>query len=348
MPKFDGPELRFDSDRTIRRSPDKFLQMKKCPIALIALLLALPLMAGFIRHKSDPEVYLFSYFTGNGEDGLHLAWSGDGLTWTALNDNKSFLTPEVGEDKLMRDPCIIRGPDGVFRMVWTVSWGEKGIGYAGSEDLIEWSQQQYIPVMEHEEGALNCWAPELFYDDQKEQYMIFWSTTISGRFPETDSTGDRGYNHRIYYTTTKDFAEFSETRLLYDRGFNVIDATVIRVGGQYVMFLKDETLSPEPKKNIRIARSDDLYGGYSMASEPITGHWVEGPTVTRTGNDWILYFDRYRRHRMGAMWSPDLGKWTDISDKVSFPAGTRHGSVFRVERSIVDRLLEVHTTVDLQ
>ena len=26
--------------------------------------------------------YLFSYFKGNGEDGLHLAYSNDGLKWT--------------------------------------------------------------------------------------------------------------------------------------------------------------------------------------------------------------------------------------------------------------------------
>ena len=33
------------------------------------------------------EESLFSYFTGNGEDGLHLAYSHDGLTWETLNDN---------------------------------------------------------------------------------------------------------------------------------------------------------------------------------------------------------------------------------------------------------------------
>jgi len=86
--------------------------------------------------QQEEEVYMFSFFQGNGEDGLHLAYSYDGLTWEALNNNQSFLTPQVGNDKLMRDPCIISGPDGKFHMVWTVSWNEKGIGYASSEDLI--------------------------------------------------------------------------------------------------------------------------------------------------------------------------------------------------------------------
>ena len=112
----------------------------------------------------EPEVYLFSYFMNNGEDGLHLAYSEDALTWTALNNNKSLLSPTAGGDKLMRDPCIIKGRDGKFHMVWTVSWNEQGIGYASSKDLIHWSEQQFLPVMAHESNARNCWAPELYYD----------------------------------------------------------------------------------------------------------------------------------------------------------------------------------------
>ena len=61
--------------------------------------------------------YLFTSFRGNGEDGLHLAYSHNGLKWTVLNGDRSFLRPQVGT-KLMRDPCICQGPDGTFHMVW--------------------------------------------------------------------------------------------------------------------------------------------------------------------------------------------------------------------------------------
>jgi predicted GH43/DUF377 family glycosyl hydrolase len=286
----------------------------------------------------DPEVYLFSYFQGNGEDGLHLASSEDGLHWTALNDNKSYLTPTAGKDKLMRDPCIIQGGDGQFHMVWTVSWNEQGIGYAHSEDLKNWSEQRYIPVMEHEAGARNCWAPELFYDEAEDLYLIYWATTIPGRFPETDSTGDNGYNHRMYYTTTKDFITFRPTELLYDDGFNVIDATIQKVDDQYVMFLKNEIKHPEAEKNIRIATSDHLLGPYTSASEPITDNWVEGPTAIKTDQGWVVYFDRYTNHKMGAVRSTDLKNWTDISEEVQFPEGTRHGTVLKVKKKLVDNL----------
>jgi len=47
--------------------------------------------------KQEPEVSLFSYFRGNGEDGLHLAASKDGLNWNALNNDESFLIKLISQ-----------------------------------------------------------------------------------------------------------------------------------------------------------------------------------------------------------------------------------------------------------
>ena len=287
------------------------------------------------------SVYLFSYFKGNGEDGLHLAYSEDGCAWKTLNNDQSLLQPKVGESQLMRDPCIIRGGDGKFHMVWTAGWNEEGIGYAHSEDFIHWSEQKFIPVMEREPTARNCWAPELFYDDVQQLYMIYWATTIPGRFPETESTGDDAYNHRIYYVTTKDFQTFPPTQLLYEQGFNVIDATIIKEGGEYIMFLKDETRHP-PEKNIRIATSQSLTQGFGKPTEPITeDYWAEGPTVVNHDGQWIVYFDKYTEHQMGAVASTDLKNWEDISEKISFPEGTRHGTALKISRAELAPLLNL-------
>lgn len=256
-----------------------------------------------------------------------------------MNNGASLLSPTVGGDKLMRDPCIIRGGDGLFHMVWTVSWKEKGIGYAYSEDLVNWSEQQFIPVMAHEPGARNTWAPEVFYDVDEDLYIIYWSTTIKGLYPETQSQLDDAYNHRQYYITTKDFKTFSETKLFYEPGFNVIDGTLQKKDGRYYLFVKNETREPA-EKNIRIASSNVLTGPYSKAGPPITGdYWAEGPTVTQVDGQWIVYFDKYRKHQMGAVMSPDFNNWTDVSEKISFPEGTRHGTVFKVDRSFLDALL---------
>jgi hypothetical protein len=290
------------------------------------------------RQPEEAHVYLFSFFTGNGEDGLHLAYSEDGYTWTALKDGNSFLAPTAGKDKLMRDPCIIQAPDGRYHMVWTVSWNERGIGYAWSDDLIQWSDQKYIPVMEHEPNARNCWAPEITYDPSNRQYMIYWATTIDGRFPETYVESDRGYNHRMYYVTTSDFENFSETRLLYEPGFNVIDANIVWYNGEYLMFLKDETREP-PAKNLHLARSKNLTGQYSAPEVQITGdYWAEGPTAMQVEGKWMVYFDKYTQKKMGAVVSEDLNHWKDVSDMISFPEGTRHGTAFTVKSSIADAL----------
>ncbi|MDQ6610945.1 MAG: hypothetical protein M3Y64_00815, partial [Gemmatimonadota bacterium] len=76
------------------------------------------------------QAYLFSYFTRNGEDGVHLAYSRNGINWLPLNGGKSVITPAVAgagrgwqewntTAALMRDPSILQGPNGMFHMVWT-------------------------------------------------------------------------------------------------------------------------------------------------------------------------------------------------------------------------------------
>ena len=288
--------------------------------------------------SKEEEVFLFSYFKNNGEDGLHLAYSYDGLKWEALNDDKSFLTPELSKDKLMRDPSIIKGPDGKFHMVWTVSWEEKGIGYANSSDLINWSEQKFIPVMQHEASTQNSWAPELFYDEVKEQYLIFWASTVSDKFLETANQAEDSWNHRIYYTTTKDFEDFAETEIFVEPGFNVIDATIARNESQYFMIIKDETLLPEAQKNLHVLESDNPYNWNVSISEAISNHWVEGPTITKIGDEWMVYFDQYRAHKFGAVKSKDLKTWDNISDQIEFPDGIRHGTVFKVSKDVLDGL----------
>jgi len=309
--------------------------MKK--IFYSSILLLFSIISAFAQSKK--EIYLFAYFKDKGQDGLHLAYSEDAYNWKALNNDQSFLTPMVSKDKLMRDPCIIRGSDGLFHMVWTVSWKDKGIGYANSKDLITWSEQQFLPVMVKEEGTRNTWAPEITYDESTKTYMIYWASTVTGKFQETASKAEDGYNHRIYYVTTKDFKTFTETKLLYDPGFNVIDATIVKDKEKFIMFLKDET--PQPvQKNIKIAYSNQLTGPYTAASAPITGnYWAEGPTTVKVGNQWLVYFDKYREHKYGAIQSSDLKNWTDISDKIVLPRGLRHGTILRIQPKELEKLL---------
>jgi beta-xylosidase len=281
--------------------------------------------------QSD-SVYLFCYFKGNG-DGLHYAYSNDGYKWSPLFNDSVVLKPTVSKDKLFRDPCIIKGADGNYHMVWTVSWADKGIGYASSADLVHWSEQRFIPVMRDEDSARNTWAPEINYDRRKKEYIIYWASTIAGRFEQKDTSAEgRKYNHKMYYVTTKDFKKWSKVKLLYDPGFSVIDASIVEDGKRYVMFLKNETKSPA-EKNIRVAYSKKITGPYTQAGPPITGnYWAEGPTAIKVNGSWVVYFDKYRDHKYGAVTSTDLVHWTDISEKIEFPKGARHGTVIRISK----------------
>lgn len=289
---------------------------------------------------AQKEVYLFSYFVDNGQDGLHLAYSTDGLKWSALNDGKSFLAPTVGKDKLMRDPFILQGKDGLFHMVWTSGWWDRQIGYAESKDLIHWSEQKGIPVMEHEATAKNCWAPEMAYDPENKDYIIFWATTIPGRHSDvSDSEREKGMNHRMYCTTTSDFKSFSPTEMFFNPDFSTIDATILPMNNKFYMFLKNENPNP-PEKNIRITISDHASGPYPVnVSEPITGrYWAEGPTCLEVGEYVYVYFDKYTEHKYGAVRSKNMLDWEDVSDQVSFPTGVRHRTAFKVSEKVFSTL----------
>lgn len=312
--------------------------MKTCLLSLILFIVSMAVCA-------QNTVYLFSYFTGEGTDGLHLAYSYDGLNWEALNGGKSYLVPSVGKDRLMRDPSVCCSPDGTFHMVWTTGWRDRIIGYASSKDLIHWSEQRAIPVMEHEPEALNCWAPELFYDASTRTYYIFWATTIPDRHKEVPTAeNEKGLNHRIYYVTTSDFEEFSPTRMFFNPDFCVIDAAIVKdVKSQdLIMVVKNENSNP-PEKNLRITRTRDIACGFPIeVSAPITGnYWAEGPAPLFVGDTLFVYFDKYRDHCYGAVRLLDHGKsWEDISDQVSFPRGTRHGTAFSVNETVLRKLLK--------
>jgi beta-xylosidase len=282
--------------------------------------------------KVKKDVYLFTSFHEPASDGLRMLYSYDAYHWTDLNH--SFLKPEVG-DKIMRDPSITQGPDGIFHYVWTSAWkGNSGFGYASSKDLIHWSDQRIIDVMKDEPTTVNVWAPELFYDDEGDQFIIVWASTIPGRFPigtETDIN-----NHRLYYTVTKDFKTFSKAKLFYDPGFSAIDAEIIKRGkGDYVMVVKDNT---RLNRNIKVAFAANPLGPYTRASEPFTENFTEGPTVAKAGDKYLIYFDAYREKIFGAASTTDFKTFTNITKDVSVPVNHKHGTIFMTTKKVLKKL----------
>jgi hypothetical protein len=294
--------------------------------------------------RAAEEYFLFTSFRDNGEDGLHLSLSTNGYFWQALKGDQSFLRSDIGA-KLVRDPCLAQGPDARFHLVWTSGWtAEKGkvIGYASSKDLIDWSTPKSISLMENEPKTRNIWAPEIFYEAKQNRWLVFWSSTIPGKFPESDQTGDDGYNHRLYCCTTTDFQQFTPSRLLYNPGFNMIDATILEATPRFYLIFKDERKQPL-KKNLRYAVADQPEGPYGEPSQPFTGDWVEGPSAIKIKDEYLVYFDHYARTQYyGAVRSKDLRQWEDCSNKMTFPKGHRHGTVLRIPQRVAQDLLRQH------
>lgn len=283
---------------------------------------------------AEPMVLVFAYFKASGMDpgdGLHLAASHDGYTFEPLRDDALFLSRPDGMS--FRDPSIVMGPDETFHMVWTAT--AKSIGYAASTDLVNWTTPRLIPVMEHEPDALNAWAPEIFFDNASGRYVILWATTIPGRFPETDGTGDDGFNHRIYMTATTDFETFEPAELFYDPGFNVIDAAIVNDDERLLMFVKNETLKPELAKFIYMTTAEGIDGPWDTPGPAITQAMTEGPSVVRVNGRWHLYCDYYLFGMYELYTSDDLLTWTRDTERLSMPVGARHGTVLWIPERLI-------------
>jgi len=288
----------------------------------------------FILAGCSRKAWIFTNFREPATAGLRLAYSTDGYHWKDFDT--VFLRPAV-DSNVMRDPSIAVGPDGTYHLVFTSAWkGSKSFGYASSRDLVHWTDQRAIPVMEGEKDAVNVWAPELFYDDEGGRFIIIWATTIPFRFPKGQE--DEYNNHRMYYTTTTDFRTFTPTTLFLDPGFSVIDCVIVKRGkGDYVLVLKDNT---RPERNIKVAFGPSPLGPYSTPSAPFTPNFTEGPAVLKVGSDHIIYYDQYREKIYGAKRTKDFKTFEDITGEVSVPEGHKHGTIIPVKRKAIRKIRE--------
>ena len=302
---------------------------------LVAALLSLL----FAVSTYGEDIYVSTSFHEPATEGLRFIYSRDGVHWDSIPG--VFLVPEVGKQRVMRDPSIVRGPDGMFHLVWTSSWrGDRGFGYSSSKDLIHWTEERFIEVMD-DTTTVNVWAPELFYDDERNQFMIVWASCVPGRFP--DYQEDHLNNHRLYYTTTKDFQRFSKTQLFYDPGFSAIDATLVkRAKNDYMMVVKDNS---RPMRNIKVAFSTSPYGPWNETSEPFTESFTEGPSTAKVGDWWYIYYDSYRHGIYGAHRTKDFIHFQDQTGSVNFPVGHKHGTVFMAPEELVEEMIKYNRDV---
>lgn len=322
----------------------------------------------FRRKKCAPEDHFVMTYHAAGNtwvdsDGMHLAYSNDGHNWEALSGSEErdqqhqskqtgfgrnlMLKPYVGRDrllqsrlsngeKLLRDPFVIQDPrTRKFVALWTTGWASPTIGYATSDDLVNWSGQRDLDVMKGHPNTINTWAPEAIYDDYKEEFVIFWSTAEGKMW-----TGPQDFHNspfKLYFTTTKNFKDFTPAKPLFNTGHSTIDATMKKVADKYVLTYKNED-----KKTLHMAVSDKPTGGFTKLNNVYSGLATEGPSMVEGKNgEWLLFHDTYEKGGYGVLSANNAyGPWTDISKMVKIPERARHATVLKVSASKMREMAE--------
>ena len=327
---------------------------------------ALTLIASIAASRAGDDVLLFTYFRDNGQHGVNLATSADGIHYTSLNGDKPVFTPPAWPGQnLTRDASVLYH-DGVFHMVWTSGWTGRVFGYANSPDLKTWSEPRQIRPfpqdLAEEDQPDNIWAPELQRDPEKRDFFILFASTTPRERKDSDGSNNDGrsgskYDNRMHITRTADFTTFSDARVYFDRDFASIDA-VMRIdeaSRRWVMVIKcsrDESLDWMPGRNLHLAWTagmDTDHPEFGPLTGPIAGNhspmfsdpaprrsMAEGQTLLRYQGRWLLVWDEPAGAGFQLAESPDLKTWTHRKD-ASFPFAGRtfHGTLFTAPKSAV-------------
>lgn len=294
--------------------------------------------------------YLFSHFkekiTPDGEQ-VYFALSKDGFNWHQLNGGEPILTSTMGE-KGCRDIEIIRLKNGGFVVLTTdlsiayrmdenyqVNWkkvnstGSKCLCMWKSDDLITFSEQKRIYFGRDDFGCL--WAPEVFYDEIKDEYVIHWGSTVA----------EDNYTHMsIYCCTTKDFESFSKPKLFFTKDNEILDTHLVKIDGTYHLFYKNAECPP---MNMH-ATSDKLYGPYEhdkafedyMATLSRPGSYEAPTTLVLPDGRWCLMLDFFgcEKEKMGYVpfisSKPGDSNFKRADESFSFPYGFKHGGVIEI------------------
>jgi len=315
------------------KTSKKKLFLKLCLYIVLLIIVVKPNRTYALNNAQFTDLtqyFLFCYFLQQNQ-GMCYAISTDGFSWQPLNNSRPYLVPNVDSQKLMRDPSINLGPDGIYRVVWTTGWHGTNIGYAYSKDLIHWSQEQLLPVMKNMMGTKNCWAPEIFYDSLQHQYMIFWSSAVDTVWS-------------IYYTTTRNFKYFSKPEILFYNGGKgggkagnqgPIDAFIFNDKTRFILFYKKDDNTRVPDLYYRFGKTPQ--GPWLKENGPITpSSGDEGPSCVKDGNEYRVYTDPFESHQAFVCVSTDLEKWKQFHTNLKMS----HGTVLKISPAMAIKLLQ--------
>lgn len=313
----------------------KSVRLYAC-VAMALLMLADSCNAPRRTQSRDDRLtaYLAAFMTGSDQEHMYYAVADgkDGIHFKMLNGGQPVLDAHY-DDCLIRDPHLFLDQDGIWHVVATVSWTNAPFTIWDSKDLIHWTDERLVNVAP--ENSTKTWAPELAYDPESDQYFAYWTGEVGGDW----STAS------IYYSTTRDFHEWSAPKILLSEEDGILDADIIRNkdGRTYIFYRRENSIC--------FVSSDHSFGPWSDYRKAVPTEDVEGPYVFEMngGAGYGLVFDYFRSGAgFGLFHSDDLENWTAVTNeeeplyngKISFPDGIRHGSIVGITQEEYDALVE--------
>lgn len=285
---------------------------------------------------SERKNYLFCYFTGNEpeRESINYALSRDGYHFTPVNDNKPFLFNMKGT-RGVRDPFLFRAEDGSFYIIGTDMRSDNGwssnhaMCVWHSDNLLDWEQYELIDMNDYGlQGSVRTWAPEVFYDKEKEMYMIYWAN--AQHFKETDEWTKTV----MWYAYTKDFRTLETMpQILYAPPCekDAIDGDIIEKDGVYYLYYKDEN-----EKRICYVYSSFLEGPYKEPENKDITAFSENTegccTYREYGTDnYLMIMDSYVKGGYLMQKTTDMVNFEAVPDsEYDFDFSPRHGSVLSI------------------
>lgn len=321
-------------------------------------------------HGYEPySNYLFAYFPANDNENIYYALSNDGYSFTAMNNGKRVVAADtVSIKKGLRDPHVLRAPDGWFYMVNTdmksaEGWASnRGMVLMRSRDLINWEHSTvHFPDKYKGKNFANVtrvWAPETFWDDTydngdgtKGRPLVYFSLLTND--------GTISYDKVFYAYSNKDFTDLEgDPQHFFDRGKSTIDMDIVYnpVDKFYHAFYKNEgdggickvtASSLMPKSG---AASGSQWSKPSKALQQTT-EAVEGAGVFKliNQNSWVLMYDCYMNGHYQFTSSPDLENFKFVQDTKTSGAFTpRHGTILPVTAEETAALMKAFPTPDFE
>jgi hypothetical protein len=244
--------------------------------------------------RTAPDAgYASAYFKSDGDEKIYqAATSGnDFFTFSPVNGGNAVIT-STADTKGLRDPYILRSHDGdKYYMVATDLCISCGTGWgpaqsAGSlkievwesTDMVHWTrtngEDTGITINQPEAGM--TWAPEAYWDDSLQSYVVFFA---SRKYSDASHTNSDNLYARMFYVTTRDFTTFTYPPTSWqDTGYARIDSTVTKIGDYYYRFTKNEESGAagtlEAGKDIFLERSKVLTAPTTSSS------WTADPSLT--------------------------------------------------------------------